>query len=558
MRRRERRDGKEVLIATMTVGYKLIRESFTTEVILDADVHTIVVQYLDGPFSFLENRWRFLPLTPRSCEVDFCIAYSFRSRLLRTADGRTVRQGGAEIRRRVRGTCRRGLWRQPGLACLTAMSARSASAWRTHSRRISPRPIAPSRSRSCLTGASRRAAAKMHEPDRLLHRSAPGTGNAGDGDGARGARISERAADHGAGHVLAHRAVPLDQPDRNAEHLALRRVRIGDEAALDHVGGAGDGGQRGGEQPAGAGFCGGEQIPLLAAGVKECSSLGNEARVDQKLLRSCAAHHGRLTVAVAIAAIPSPRPMKPRPSLVVALMLTWPTSRPRHSAIFTRIAIAIGPDARRLADKRQVHVHDLAVPFADPRRGVLEEQLGGHTAPARVGRREVHTDIAVGDRAEQSVGQRMQADIGIAVADELLLMRNEHAAQNHRIARPEGMHVVAGGDADRARRAPAERGFSSSSALAMSSAEVSLRLSFRAFDQGDIETVPFGNAGIVGERRTRLLRRGAMGGEDRIEVETLRGLCAPQLIALGSVPVTRPAFARVNVSVTGRQGRAPA
>ena len=82
LRRRERRDGKEALIATMTVGYKLIRESFTTEVILDADAHTIVVHYLDGPFSFLENRWRFLSLTPRSCEVDFCIAYSFRSRLL--------------------------------------------------------------------------------------------------------------------------------------------------------------------------------------------------------------------------------------------------------------------------------------------------------------------------------------------------------------------------------------------------------------------------------------------------------------------------------------------
>ncbi|MGB3038189.1 MAG: SRPBCC family protein, partial [Methyloceanibacter sp.] len=34
LKRRERRDGKDVLIATMTVGYKLIRESFTTEVIL--------------------------------------------------------------------------------------------------------------------------------------------------------------------------------------------------------------------------------------------------------------------------------------------------------------------------------------------------------------------------------------------------------------------------------------------------------------------------------------------------------------------------------------------
>jgi coenzyme Q-binding protein COQ10 len=82
LRRRERRDGKEVIIATMRVGYKLVRESFTTEVILDAEARTIVVHYLDGPFSYLMNRWSFRPLTPKSCEVDFYIAYSFRSRLL--------------------------------------------------------------------------------------------------------------------------------------------------------------------------------------------------------------------------------------------------------------------------------------------------------------------------------------------------------------------------------------------------------------------------------------------------------------------------------------------
>lgn len=82
LKRREWRDGKEVLIATMVIGYRLIRESFTTEVILDADASTILVHYLDGPFSFLENRWRFEPLTGESCEVGFYIAYSFRSRLL--------------------------------------------------------------------------------------------------------------------------------------------------------------------------------------------------------------------------------------------------------------------------------------------------------------------------------------------------------------------------------------------------------------------------------------------------------------------------------------------
>jgi coenzyme Q-binding protein COQ10 len=82
LNRRECRDEKEVLIATMVIGYKLIRESFTTEVVLDPDTRTILVHYLDGPFSFLENRWRFTPLSAERSEIDFYIAYSFRSRLL--------------------------------------------------------------------------------------------------------------------------------------------------------------------------------------------------------------------------------------------------------------------------------------------------------------------------------------------------------------------------------------------------------------------------------------------------------------------------------------------
>jgi coenzyme Q-binding protein COQ10 len=82
LKRREMRDGKEVLIATMAVGYKVFRESFTTEVILDREAGTIAVSYLDGPFSYLENRWRFIPMSPERCEVEFYIKYSFRSRLL--------------------------------------------------------------------------------------------------------------------------------------------------------------------------------------------------------------------------------------------------------------------------------------------------------------------------------------------------------------------------------------------------------------------------------------------------------------------------------------------
>jgi coenzyme Q-binding protein COQ10 len=81
VKHREQRNGKEVLVATMTVGYGMIHESFTTGVHLDNSNRTILVEYLDGPFTFLENRWQFQPQGGGACQIDFYIAYAFRSRL---------------------------------------------------------------------------------------------------------------------------------------------------------------------------------------------------------------------------------------------------------------------------------------------------------------------------------------------------------------------------------------------------------------------------------------------------------------------------------------------
>jgi coenzyme Q-binding protein COQ10 len=75
-------NGIEVLVADMTAAYKLISERFTSRVTLDrANLH-ILVEYLDGPFSRLENRWTFRPAGEGSCEVEFFISYEFRSRML--------------------------------------------------------------------------------------------------------------------------------------------------------------------------------------------------------------------------------------------------------------------------------------------------------------------------------------------------------------------------------------------------------------------------------------------------------------------------------------------
>ncbi len=81
-RRAEGGEGTKILEASMTVAYGPLHETFATKVTLDKPRLAILVEYLDGPFEYLENRWRFRPTGERSSEVDFYIAYEFRSRML--------------------------------------------------------------------------------------------------------------------------------------------------------------------------------------------------------------------------------------------------------------------------------------------------------------------------------------------------------------------------------------------------------------------------------------------------------------------------------------------
>jgi coenzyme Q-binding protein COQ10 len=77
----------EVVTASMTVAYKMIRESFTSRILLDAPARQIRVNYIDGPFRFLENVWVFRPTGERSCEVGFSLKYEFKSRMLQMVMG---------------------------------------------------------------------------------------------------------------------------------------------------------------------------------------------------------------------------------------------------------------------------------------------------------------------------------------------------------------------------------------------------------------------------------------------------------------------------------------
>jgi coenzyme Q-binding protein COQ10 len=82
VRKRMQEDGKDIIVADMTIAYKLVRETFTSRVTLDRANLEILVEYLEGPFRRLNNRWRFRPAGERACNVEFYIAYEFRSRTL--------------------------------------------------------------------------------------------------------------------------------------------------------------------------------------------------------------------------------------------------------------------------------------------------------------------------------------------------------------------------------------------------------------------------------------------------------------------------------------------
>ncbi len=75
-------DGTEIVIADMTVSFNLLREAFTSKVTLDRANLKILVEYLEGPFSNLENRWSFEPKSDDACDVGFFLSYEFKSRML--------------------------------------------------------------------------------------------------------------------------------------------------------------------------------------------------------------------------------------------------------------------------------------------------------------------------------------------------------------------------------------------------------------------------------------------------------------------------------------------
>jgi coenzyme Q-binding protein COQ10 len=86
---RVKSDSDSEMVADMLVGFKMLREKFTSQVIKQRpdEIH---VRYIDGPMRDLDNRWQFKPLGPDACEIHFSVTFSFRNALFEKLAGQYV------------------------------------------------------------------------------------------------------------------------------------------------------------------------------------------------------------------------------------------------------------------------------------------------------------------------------------------------------------------------------------------------------------------------------------------------------------------------------------
>ena len=71
------------LRADLIIGFQMFRESFTSQVYLDPENLEIQAQYADGPFKYLQNKWKFIE-TEGGCIIDFYVDFEFNNRLLQS------------------------------------------------------------------------------------------------------------------------------------------------------------------------------------------------------------------------------------------------------------------------------------------------------------------------------------------------------------------------------------------------------------------------------------------------------------------------------------------
>ena len=79
---RIRKRSEALVVADLIIGFKMIRERFTSQVALDPEARLIDVKYIEGPLRYLNNHWRFEE-HPEGCLIDFFVDFEFHSRIMR-------------------------------------------------------------------------------------------------------------------------------------------------------------------------------------------------------------------------------------------------------------------------------------------------------------------------------------------------------------------------------------------------------------------------------------------------------------------------------------------
>lgn len=83
---RIRSNSDTAMVADLVVGFKSLRETFTSKVNKQRP-ERIAVDYLDGPLKYLHNEWGFEPHPDGGCTIEFCVDFAFRSRMFESLAG---------------------------------------------------------------------------------------------------------------------------------------------------------------------------------------------------------------------------------------------------------------------------------------------------------------------------------------------------------------------------------------------------------------------------------------------------------------------------------------
>jgi coenzyme Q-binding protein COQ10 len=94
---RVRKDSETETLADMIVGFKGLRETFTSQVRKQRP-DSLHVEYVDGPLKYLHNDWRFRPDGQGGCQVDFAVDFAFKNRVFEMLAGQVF---GAALRKMI-------------------------------------------------------------------------------------------------------------------------------------------------------------------------------------------------------------------------------------------------------------------------------------------------------------------------------------------------------------------------------------------------------------------------------------------------------------------------